>query len=134
MNISSAINLLRHFGIDLDKLEPEKMTRLMQITQQINDPSQITPEIISEIGSMFELNNQNVNQNVLNQNVLNQNVNQNVLNQNVNQNVLNQNVLKQNGNQNVLNQNGKNIKTKIKIGRNEPCPCESGKKWKNCCM
>jgi len=109
MSISAAINLLRQFGIDLDKLEPEKMERLMKITQQINDPSHITPEIISEIGSMFQLNNQNV----------------------LNQNVLNQNVL----NQNVLNQNGKNIKkTKIKIGRNEPCPCESGKKWKNCCM
>ena len=21
-----------------------------------------------------------------------------------------------------------------KIKRNEPCPCESGKKWKKCCM
>ena len=21
-----------------------------------------------------------------------------------------------------------------KIGRNEPCPCNSGKKWKRCCM
>ncbi|MFX1268832.1 MAG: SEC-C metal-binding domain-containing protein [Promethearchaeota archaeon] len=21
-----------------------------------------------------------------------------------------------------------------KIGRNEPCPCGSGKKYKNCCM
>ncbi len=24
--------------------------------------------------------------------------------------------------------------TKIKIGRNEPCPCGSGKKYKKCCM
>ena len=21
-----------------------------------------------------------------------------------------------------------------KVGRNEPCPCNSGKKYKNCCM
>ena len=92
IDVSSAIKLLRQFGIDLDKLDPEKLERLMQITQQVNDPSQITPEIISEISSMLKLNN-------------------------------------------VLNQNGKDIKkTKIKIGRNEPCPCESGKKWKNCCM
>lgn len=98
IDVSSAIKLLRQFGIDLDKLEPEKMERLMKITQQINDPSEITPDIISEIGGMLSLNTQNINQN-------------------------------------VLNQNGKNIKkTKIKIGRNEPCPCESGKKWKNCCM
>jgi hypothetical protein len=24
--------------------------------------------------------------------------------------------------------------TKKKVGRNEPCPCGSGKKFKNCCM
>ena len=92
IDVSSAIKLLRQFGIDLDKLDPEKLERLMQNTKQVNDPSQITPEITSEISSMLKLNN-------------------------------------------VLNQNGKDIKkTKIKIGRNEPCPCESGKKWKNCCM
>ena len=26
------------------------------------------------------------------------------------------------------------IPTDVKIGRNEPCPCGSGKKYKNCCM
>jgi len=25
------------------------------------------------------------------------------------------------------------VKTEEKIGRNEPCPCGSGKKYKNCC-
>src|SRR5665811_229928 len=25
-------------------------------------------------------------------------------------------------------------KTKMKIGRNDPCPCGSGKKYKKCCM
>ena len=93
-DVSSAIKLLKEFGIDLDKLEPEKIERLKQITQQVNDPNKISPEIISEIGTML-LNTRN----------------------------------------NVLNQNGKDIKkTNIKIGRNKPCPCESGKKWKNCCM
>ncbi|WP_429201640.1 SEC-C metal-binding domain-containing protein [Aeromonas veronii] len=24
--------------------------------------------------------------------------------------------------------------TPIKIGRNEPCPCGSGKKYKQCCL
>lgn len=24
--------------------------------------------------------------------------------------------------------------TKAKVGRNDPCPCESGKKWKKCCL
>ncbi|MBE6955750.1 MAG: hypothetical protein E7449_07605, partial [Ruminococcaceae bacterium] len=23
---------------------------------------------------------------------------------------------------------------KVKVGRNEPCPCGSGKKYKNCCL
>ena len=27
-----------------------------------------------------------------------------------------------------------NIRTEPKIGRNEPCPCGSGKKYKNCCL
>ena len=25
------------------------------------------------------------------------------------------------------------VRTSLKIGRNEPCPCESGKKYKKCC-
>ncbi|MFV9631495.1 MAG: SEC-C metal-binding domain-containing protein [Methanosarcinales archaeon] len=25
-------------------------------------------------------------------------------------------------------------KTETKIGRNDPCPCGSGKKYKKCCM
>ncbi len=27
----------------------------------------------------------------------------------------------------------KPAKAKVKIGRNDPCPCGSGKKYKNCC-
>ena len=26
------------------------------------------------------------------------------------------------------------VNTERKIGRNDPCPCGSGKKYKNCCM
>ena len=26
------------------------------------------------------------------------------------------------------------VRAEKKIGRNEPCPCGSGKKYKNCCM
>jgi uncharacterized protein YecA (UPF0149 family) len=25
------------------------------------------------------------------------------------------------------------VQRPVKIGRNEPCPCGSGKKWKRCC-
>jgi uncharacterized protein YecA (UPF0149 family) len=27
-----------------------------------------------------------------------------------------------------------NLKDKMKIGRNDPCPCGSGKKYKKCCL
>ena len=30
--------------------------------------------------------------------------------------------------------NGVPFEKKVKIGRNDPCPCGSGKKYKNCCM
>jgi SEC-C motif-containing protein len=26
------------------------------------------------------------------------------------------------------------VKTAVKVGRNDPCPCGSGKKYKNCCL
>ena len=26
------------------------------------------------------------------------------------------------------------VRTEPKIGRNEPCPCDSGKKYKRCCI
>jgi preprotein translocase subunit SecA len=26
------------------------------------------------------------------------------------------------------------VKTAVKIGRNDPCPCGSGKKYKKCCL
>jgi len=30
--------------------------------------------------------------------------------------------------------NSENTKKKQKVGRNDPCPCGSGKKYKNCCL
>ena len=30
-------------------------------------------------------------------------------------------------------QNNAIIRTTAKVGRNDPCPCGSGKKYKNCC-
>ncbi|MGC8834888.1 MAG: SEC-C metal-binding domain-containing protein [Armatimonadota bacterium] len=29
---------------------------------------------------------------------------------------------------------GKKAATKVKVGRNDPCPCGSGKKYKKCCL
>ncbi|EBS5636356.1 YecA family protein, partial [Salmonella enterica subsp. enterica serovar Oranienburg] len=26
------------------------------------------------------------------------------------------------------------IKAEVKVGRNDPCPCGSGKKFKQCCL
>ena len=36
--------------------------------------------------------------------------------------------------QNRKRNSSKTISTKVKVGRNEPCPCGSGKKSKNCCL
>ena len=33
----------------------------------------------------------------------------------------------------ILQKRTKPLKVKEKIGRNDPCPCGSGKKYKNCC-
>ncbi|MEJ2628312.1 MAG: SEC-C metal-binding domain-containing protein [bacterium] len=33
----------------------------------------------------------------------------------------------------ILQKRTKPIKSNKKIGRNDPCPCGSGKKYKNCC-
>ena len=39
------------------------------------------------------------------------------------------------GNTNEVKENtsGKTIKKAKKVGRNDPCPCGSGKKYKQCC-
>ena len=33
----------------------------------------------------------------------------------------------------VTNDQGQAVRKEAKIGRNSPCPCGSGKKYKNCC-
>lgn len=37
-------------------------------------------------------------------------------------------------NQKIQNVNLERMKYGHKVGRNEPCPCGSGKKYKNCCL
>jgi len=34
----------------------------------------------------------------------------------------------------VLKEEGHTLMQRIKVGRNEPCPCGSGKKFKKCCL
>ena len=90
MDIQSVLPLLQQMGVDPAKLGPEKLAKLMQITDKIKDPNQITQENIREITDIFALKL-------------------------------------------TVFLNLKKRKA-LKIGRNEPCPCESGKKWKKCCM
>jgi len=88
--ISDIIPLLRQFGIAPEQLGPDKLNKLMRITQNISDPSQITPEVSQEIMRTIGVSARPP------------------------------------------------IKPKRsvghKIGRNDPCPCGSGKKWKKCCL
>ena len=37
-------------------------------------------------------------------------------------------------NKNLNPSNGQEVKRSEKVGRNEPCPCKSGKKYKKCCL
>ena len=91
LDVRSVLPLLQQMGIDPGKLGPEKLEKLMKLSSKINDPNQITPEVVSEITNIFGID--------------------------------------LNGPKETKKKNNG-----IKIGRNELCPCESGKKWKKCCM
>ena len=90
LDVRSVLPLLQQMGVDPSKLGPDKLERLMKLSDKIKDPAQITPEVVSEITNIFG-----------------------------------------------IDLNGpiqpKKREVSLKIGRNEPCPCESGKKWKKCC-
>ncbi len=90
LDVRSVLPLLQQMGVDPSKLGPDKLERLMKLSDKIKNPDQITPELISEITNIFGID---------------------------------------------LNGPPKTRKreTSLKIGRNEKCPCESGKKWKKCC-
>lgn len=91
LDVRTVLPMLQKLGIDPSKLSAEKMERLMKLGDNLNDPSKITPEVVSEITNIFG-----------------------------------------------IELNGKKTKDTVKSGpkikRNELCPCESGKKWKKCCM
>jgi len=91
LDVRSVLPLLQQMGIDPGKLGPEKLEKLMKLSCKINDPNEITPELVSEITNIFGID--------------------------------------LNGAREPKKKN-----SGIKIGRNELCPCESGKKWKKCCM
>lgn len=88
-NISDMMSLLTQFGISPDQLGPDKFNKVMELTSNISDPSQITPEVSRQIMRTLGIAPRAP------------------------------------------------VKTKTsanKIGRNDPCPCNSGKKWKKCCL
>jgi len=89
LNISKILPLLNQFGISPDRLGPDRLNKLFELTSNIKNPSQITPILSKQIMNILGVK---------------------------------------------LNNPKKPIKNKIKIGRNSPCPCKSGKKWKKCCF
>jgi len=97
IDVNEAKTLLSKMGIDLSKLSPEKLEKLMSLSGKISDVSQITPEIITDMMNILGLNTNNISNS-------------------------------------LLNESKPKSNRPLKIGRNEKCPCESGKKWKNCCM
>ena len=91
LDVRSVLPLLQQMGVDPGKLGPDKLERLMKMSDKITNPDKITPEVVSEITDIFGI--------------------------------------KLNG-----APKPKKRELSLKIGRNEKCPCESGKKWKNCCL
>ena len=87
MSIADMMPLLRQFGVSPDQLGPERIEKLMKLTDGIEDFSQITPAFSMELMKTLGVS---------------------------------------------LKPPSKTKRTKI--GRNDPCPCKSGRKWKKCCM
>jgi uncharacterized protein YecA (UPF0149 family) len=48
-NINDILPLLQQMGITPDKLGPERIEKIMQIADQVKDPSQINEDIISQL-------------------------------------------------------------------------------------
>jgi glutaredoxin len=53
VDVNAAKNLLAQNGIDLSKIDSEKMEKLMSICDKVSDPSQISPEVISEVTNIL---------------------------------------------------------------------------------
>ena len=88
-SIKHLLPLLQQFGISPDQLGPDKLQRLMKITDKIEDPSRITEQDVTKILDIIGVN---------------------------------------------FNNTPRSPKKRgQKIGRNAPCPCNSGSKWKKCC-
>lgn len=87
LDIRDILPLLRNFGIGPEQLGPEKLEKLMKISQNIKNPSEITPEISRQIFNILG----------------------------------------------IQLKNKKHVQKKIKIGRNQLCPCGKGIKYKKCC-
>ena len=67
LDVRSVLPLLQQMGVDPSKLGPDKLERLMKLSDKIKNPDQITPELISEItnyplidGLIFEIFNSNL--------------------------------------------------------------------------
>ena len=53
LDVRSVLPLLQQMGIDPSKLGPDKLERLMKMSDKIKNPDQITPEVVSEITNIF---------------------------------------------------------------------------------
>ncbi len=89
LDIRSILPMLQQFGITPEQLGPDKLEKIMQLGEHLQDPSDITPEVSRQVLEVLGISTR--------------------------------------GAQVPVKRKGQ------KIGRNEPCPCEKGKKYKKCC-
>lgn len=88
-DMNKILPILQSFGISPSKLGPEKLNRLMKISEKVSDPSKITTDVAGEILDILDIS--------------------------------------------LAGKKQPRSTKKIKVGRNDKCPCDSGKKFKKCC-
>ena len=96
-DIRNVIPLLRQFGINPDQLGPQKIQKLIELTQNVKNHNDITPELSAQMMDIMGMSVRNPTP------------------------------------------QGRPKRKYSKpppprIGRNQLCPCGSGKKFKKCCM
>jgi uncharacterized protein YecA (UPF0149 family) len=87
-DMNKILPILKSFGVNPEKLGPDKLERLQNIAGTISDPSQITPELSRQVLDILGIN--------------------------------------------IRAKESPNIRIGKRIGRNDPCTCGSGIKYKKC--
>ena len=65
LDIRTVLPILQQFGINLDKLGPERLEELMKLCSKIKNPSEITPEISKKLLEIIGVNTRGVSKPII---------------------------------------------------------------------